>query len=303
MTAVWVTLAFAANSIVFPIFLFLPVLLVKGLVPVRPFRALCDRALVWISFRWIGNNALIFRHLAGMEIDAEIDPGIEFSRGKRYLILPNHQTWTDIIVLQSVFKQRTPFLTFFLKSELRWVPVFGLVWWALGFPYMKRHSAAYLARHPEKKGQDLETTKRFCERIRQNPFAIINFVEGTRRTPAKLARSSYKHLLPPKAGGVAIAFQALEYGFDHILDVTLSYETERHSFVDLLAGRVRKVRVQVRELPLESVPRGDYFSDEAFADRFRGWLNGVWAEKDERIDRENRAAAVVPKQAPGASGS
>ena len=31
-------------------------------------------------------------------------------------------------------------------------PVIGLAWWALGFPFMKRYSKAYLAKHPEKKG-------------------------------------------------------------------------------------------------------------------------------------------------------
>lgn len=299
MKTVLVTLAFAVNSVVFPIVLFLPVLLIKGLVPVRRFRTFCDKVLVWISFRWISGNSFIFQRLAGMHIDVEMDPGIELVHNKRYLILPNHQTWADIFVLQTVFHPRAPFLTFFLKSQLRWVPVFGLIWWALGFPYMKRHSPAYIAKHPEKKGQDLETTKRFCDGIRKRPFAIINFVEGTRRTPEKAMRSPYKHLLPPKAGGVAIALQALDYGFDHILDVTMTYDSERNSFGDLLAGRVRNVKVQVRELPLKSVPQGDYFADEAFAVRFREWLNGVWAEKDARLDVVAGEEADV-QRAPGA---
>lgn len=283
MTLVLTALAFAVNTFVFPILLFLPLLLIKALVPIRRFRAACDRGLVGISYRWTSVNAFIFQRIGGMKINVDMAPGIELVRDKRYLILPNHQTWTDIIVLQSVFHPRSPFLTFFLKSQLRWIPVFGLIWWALGFPYMKRHSAAYVAKHPEKKGQDLETTKRFCERIRNNPFAVINFVEGTRWTPEKAKRSPYKHLLQPKAGGVAIALQALDYGFDHILDVTMTYDSARNSFVDLLAGRVRNVTVQVRELPLASVPQGDYFADDAFAVEFREWLNAMWAEKDRRL--------------------
>lgn len=283
MTRLLVTTAFALNTLVFPVLLFLPVLAVKGLVPVRRFRAACDRALIWISFRWTSNNTRLFRRFGGLRIDVDLPPEIELSGSKRYLILPNHQTWTDIFILQAVFHPRTPFLTFFLKSQLFWVPVFGIIWWALGFPYMKRHSPAYLAKHPEKKGQDLATTKRFCQRIRSKPFAIINFVEGTRRTPAKAKRSPYKNLLPPKAGGVAIALQALDYSFDHVLDVTMTYDSPRNSFGELLAGRVKNVKVVVRELPLESVPRGDYFGDEAFAKEFREWLNGVWAQKDERL--------------------
>lgn len=283
MKLLLVTFAFALNSLVFPVLLFLPVLALKGLVPVKAFRAACDRAMVWISFRWTNNNTWLFTRLGGLRLDVDLPEQIELSPKKRYLILPNHQTWTDILVLQAVFHPRTPFLTFFLKSQLRWVPVFGVIWWALGFPYMKRHSAAYLAKHPEKRGQDLETTRRFCQRLKDRPFAIINFVEGTRRTPAKAAKSPFKQLLPPKAGGVAIAMQSLDYSFDHVLDVTITYTSKTISFPDLLAGRVGRVKVEVREVPLASVPRGDYFADEAFAAQFRAWLNQVWEEKDKRL--------------------
>jgi 1-acyl-sn-glycerol-3-phosphate acyltransferase len=41
-------------------------------------------------------------------------------------------------VLQRIFHGRIPFLKFFLKQELIWVPVIGLAWWALDFPFMKR---------------------------------------------------------------------------------------------------------------------------------------------------------------------
>lgn len=284
MNRLLVTSLFAANSVFYPVVLFLPVLAAKGLVPVRRFREACDRVLVGISFEWTKGNALIFEKVGGLRVETRFADGVTLDPSKRYLILPNHQSWVDIIVLQGVFHPKTPFLTFFLKSELRWVPVFGLIWWALGFPYMKRHSAAYLAKHPEKKGQDLETTKRFCERIRKNPFAVINFVEGTRRTKEKAKKSPFKHLLQPKAGGIATAISALDYEFDHVLDVTLVYDTERNSFDDLLAGRPIGVTVDVRDVPLQNVPRGDYFNDEAFAAEFRDWLNGLWADKDARFE-------------------
>ena len=58
-----------------------------------------------------------------------------------YLVLSNHRSWVDILVLQSVFRGRIPFLKFFLKQQLIWVPLLGLAWWALDFPFMRRHSA------------------------------------------------------------------------------------------------------------------------------------------------------------------
>ncbi|HCH76877.1 MAG TPA: acyltransferase, partial [Pseudomonas sp.] len=47
-----------------------------------------------------------------------------------YLVTSNHQSWADILVLQYQLNRRMPFLKFFLKQELIWVPVIGLCWWA-----------------------------------------------------------------------------------------------------------------------------------------------------------------------------
>ncbi len=83
-----------------------------------------------------------------------------------YLVVSNHQSWVDILVLQAVFNRRIPFLKFFLKQQLIWVPFLGLAWWALDFPFMRRHSAAYLEKHPEERGKDLEATR---QRLREVP--------------------------------------------------------------------------------------------------------------------------------------
>jgi 1-acyl-sn-glycerol-3-phosphate acyltransferase len=151
---------------------------------------------------------------------------------------------------------------------------------------MRRYPASLVARRPELRGRDLETTRRFCRRIRGRPYAIINFLEGTRRTPAKAAKSPLQHLLPARAGGIATALAALEYEFDHVLDVTIAYTRPTYSFADLILGRVGEVRVDVREIPLADIPHGEYFADEAFAQRFRDWLNDHWRRKDERLDAD-----------------
>lgn len=274
---------FVLNTLFNAVFLFNVVLLAKLVVPVPGWRRACDRALVRISLAWTRWNTRVLA-IGGFKVAGQVAPGIELRTDARYLIISNHLSWTDIFALQTLFHSRTPFLTFFLKRQLLYVPVFGVIWWALGFPFMARVGAAQAARRPELRLKDLETTKRFCKRIRGHPYAIINFVEGTRRTPRKAAASPYRHLLVPRAGGIATALQALEYEFDHVLDVTLLYASEQRSFLDLLKGNVGRVLADVREIPLPSIPRGDYFSDPAYADRFRTWLNGYWREKDERFE-------------------
>ncbi|MEO7387566.1 MAG: acetyltransferase, partial [Gammaproteobacteria bacterium] len=82
-----------------------------------------------------------------------------------YMVNCNHQSWADIFVLQRVFNGRIPLLKFFLKQQLIYVPVIGLAWWALDFPFMRRHSDQVLRQHPEKRLEDLEATRRACAKF------------------------------------------------------------------------------------------------------------------------------------------
>jgi 1-acyl-sn-glycerol-3-phosphate acyltransferase len=51
-----------------------------------------------------------------------------------YLVIANHQSWSDILVLQKIFNRKIPFLKFFLKKELIWVPFMGIAWWRARLP-------------------------------------------------------------------------------------------------------------------------------------------------------------------------
>ena len=68
----------------------------------------------------------------------------ELTCSRWYLLLSNHQSWTDIVVLQTVFRDLIPPLKFFTKMELIWLPFLGQAMWALDFPFMRRFSRAYL---------------------------------------------------------------------------------------------------------------------------------------------------------------
>jgi 1-acyl-sn-glycerol-3-phosphate acyltransferase len=216
-----------------------------------------------------------------------------------YMVICNHRSWADIFVLQHVFNRRIPMLKFFLKRELIWVPVMGLAWWALDFPFMKRHSESYLAKHPEKRLEDVETTRRACRKFALVPTSVMNFVEGTRFTPAKhdAQRSPYAHLLKPKAGGLALALDALGDRFDSLLDVTIVYPDGTPTFWSFLRGDVRRVVVDVERRPIPAEVRdGDYLVDPEFRARTQRWLHGVWTEKDARI-----GAVLAGARAPGAA--
>lgn len=264
--------------------LLFPLTLVKLLLPVQRIRLALGRGLAWIGEGWISCNKgwmnLVQRtrwHVSG---------GERLKRDASYLITSNHQSWVDILVLQYQLNRRIPLMRFFLKKELLFVPVMGLAWWALDFPFMKRYSKAYLAKHPEKRGKDLETTRRACAKFRQIPVAITNFLEGTRFTQAghDAQQSPFKHLLKPRAGGIAFVIDAMGEQLKTLVNVTIHYPDGRPSFWDLLCGRMKQVVVRLEEIQIPRQFLGrNYEQDPAYRAEFQQWVNALWQRKDQLL--------------------
>lgn len=278
-------LLIAASTVVHVVPL-LAVALVKAALPVARLRRASNAALTGIAESWIGGNSWMVDHLLCTRVQVQEDAALQ--RDGHYLVLANHQSWVDIVILQKVFNRRIPLMRFFLKRQLFWVPLLGLAWWALDFPFMGRHTPKQIARRPELARRDIETTRRACEKFREIPVAIMNFVEGTRFTPDKHARQSapYRHLLKPKSGGVAFVLDAMGTGLHAILDVTIAYPAGRPSMMDLVADRIPEVRVHVRQRPIPAeLLHGDYQNDRLFRIRFQQWMNGLWQEKDADLAR------------------
>ncbi len=282
------SLLLALNTIVCCTPLFI-VAIFKLCLPFPAAQRCTDWLMSHIHEAWISNNKawmnLLRRtrwHLEGMQ-------GLDYQHS--YLITSNHQSWVDIMVLQYVFNRRIRPLKFFLKQELIWVPVIGLAWWALGFPFMKRYSKAYLAKHPEKKGKDLETTRKTCAKFRHNPVGIFNFVEGTRFTEAKHAQqqSPFRYLLKPKAGGIAFVLDAMGEQLEAIVNVTIHYPAGRPGYWDLLCGNVREVVVHVEKLmiPAEFIGK-NYDQDDQYRLAFQQWINRLWEDKDTLLEQLHR---------------
>jgi len=258
---------------------------IKLLLPMRSARLAITRWLMAIGENWVSGNALIL----GLHRSAELDAhGLDnLNRDGWYLVIANHQTWSDILILQTIFNRRIPFLKFFIKQELIWFPLLGIAWWALDMPFMKRYSKSYLAKHPEKKGDDLKATREACKKFSTTPTSVINFVEGTRFSVEKKERrgSQYDNLLPPRAGGIALAVSSMGGMFDAILDVTVVYPDRVVSFWEMCCGELRPVVIDVVKRPVDEwLLQGDYSNDREYRATFHRWLKDIWTEKDERIN-------------------
>ena len=266
-----------------PLLLFFAVL--KLLLPFTALRLHLDPVLVRIAEAWIAGNSGWMRLTQKTRWDVEGIDGLN-PRGW-YLVNCNHQSWVDILVLQHLLTRRIPLLKFFLKRQLLWVPVMGLAWWALDFPFMRRHSEETLKKHPELRARDREATRRACEKFALIPTSVMNFSEGTRFTPLKQQRqqSPYRHLLRPKAGGIALALNVMGDKFRAILDVTIVYPGGAPNFWEFLCGRLRCVRVRVQRLPVpKHLVSADYANDAAVRAAFQQWMQDIWQNKDAQIE-------------------
>ena len=279
-------LSLIALNTVFWSALLLAFAVVKLVLPFAAVRRRLDPLLNAIATSWIACNGGILRLTQQRHWDVEGNENLV--RDGWYLVTCNHQSWADIFVLQQVLSRRVPMLKFFLKQQLIYVPVIGLAWWALDFPFMRRHGKSALAKHPELRHRDRDATRRACERFRLVPTSVMSFPEGTRFTAAKHAAQSapYRHLLRPKAGALAMSLEAMGAQFESMLDVTVVYPQGAPTFWEFLCGRGGGVVVRVAQVPIPAEFRsGDYAADNAYRQRFHGWVEALWRAKDEQIER------------------
>ncbi|MAD73229.1 MAG: acyltransferase [Rheinheimera sp.] len=266
------------------LFWFVPVTLlaILKLPPITRWQSWMTYLLDACAVAWISVNNFTTRLFTRIRWNVQ---GLEqLSRKDWYLLLANHQSWADILVLQNIFNRKIPFIKFFLKKELIYVPLLGICWWALDFPFMKRYSKHFLQKNPQLQGKDIETTRKACLKFQFKPTTVMNFVEGTRFTKAKhdMQQSPFSHLLKPKAGGVAFVLGAMGNQLHKMLNVTIYYPQGIPSFWDYISGKVRDITVNINVLPISSDLIGDY-NDPNYREHFQQWVNQLWQQKDREL--------------------
>jgi len=277
------SLLFSLNVLFWPFIIF-AFSIPKFLLPFNSMRRIFDRIFLWLAENWISCNSGWMNLTQNTKWDVQ---GVEdFNYNGWYLVVSNHQSWVDIFVMQHLLNRRIPLMKFFLKRELIWVPVMGLAWWALEFPFLRRHSAEYLKKQPQQKRKDFDTTRLSCEKFANIPTSVMNFLEGTRFTKSKHARqeSPYQYLLRPKAGGIALALSVLGDKFNSLLNITIVYPDGIPTFWEFLCGKLKRVIVRFQNIEIpKHLLRGDYEGDNNFRVAFQLWVQQLWQEKDLQI--------------------
>ncbi len=272
------TLIGASTVIIFGLFI--------KLLPIRSWRKKATTRLLRLPMLWISTLQMI------MKIN---------SRGKWrvsgpqnlvpngcYILISNHVSWVDILILNACFNRKIPVIKFFTKNELKWqLPLAGLACWLLDYPFMQRHSKAAIIKNPTLRNQDIETIKKACQKLRQHPVTLVNFIEGTRFTAAKKARqnSPFENLLKPRSAGTAVAIEQLYTNLTGIIDATLCFPDDNMTFWKFACGDFSHLILHYRVIQPTQDLVGDYHHDRQFRVHFQTWLNALWHEKDALINQ------------------
>lgn len=247
---------------------------------------------------WVANNAFLMRLTNKIDWDIQGLENVQPVKGS-CIIISNHLSWTDIVMLGHVYRGKIPITKFFLKQSLIFIPVVGLVCYAIGMPFLKRYTREQLLRNPKLKHKDLDTTRKACMSLVDQPSSLINFVEGTRYTPekAKAQKSTYRNLMPPKAASLAVALGLIGKDIDCLFNTTLLYpHTEGNVFFALLCGRLKKVIARVEKIEHRDEMVGDYLGDKQFKHKFTQNLRQIWQQKDEQLTQIKLKEGLIKQE-------
>jgi 1-acyl-sn-glycerol-3-phosphate acyltransferase len=260
----------------------------RALVPARGVKVWFAAAMTRVIDGWVGANRVMLKGLALTKIDVSIRSSETLRRDRWYVVISNHQGWSDILVLQDTFLDRIPPLKFFVKRQLIWIPFLGFAMWLLGFPYVRRYSREAIARDPDLRKHDQEATQRASASFRHRPTSVLNFMEGTRFTDEKHRgqQSKYRNLLMPKTGGFGYVVASLGERIDRVLDVTIVYPDGAPSFWQFISGQCPRVHIEIdsRSAPQLVLETADALSP-ASRDTLHTWVDHLWSQKDVRIDQ------------------
>ena len=260
---------------------------IAKLMPIRNLRYQLMKITLMVPTFWMDANALIVKLAIGNQF--QIHGNTELSTKSWYLLLANHRTWLDILVLGIAFRHKAPIIKFFLKQELLWsLPVAGWACYLLDYPFMKRHSTQEIRKNPQLRFDDIKTARNACKKFKEHPTTIMNFIEGTRFSEEKRERqnSPYKHLLKPKGAGIGIVLEEMNTHLSGIIDTAIAYDTHKISLWDFACGNFKAIHLTYQLLPLTQDLIGDFNEDRQYRKRLQHWLNELWEQKDRTLDKD-----------------
>jgi 1-acyl-sn-glycerol-3-phosphate acyltransferase len=209
------------------------------------------------------------------------------STKKWYLGMSNHSSWADIFVLLFISNYKLPLLKFFIKKELRWIPVVYLIHKTIDMPFLNRHAPDEIRKNPGLRTRDFENTKTAAQKFTRYPTTAFSFAEGTRFTDAKraLQASPFEDLLKPKTGALVTALSGMPM-VDELIDFTIIYKTSKRSAWDFACGEMNEAKIIVKSYKIPASIRGLDNNSAVFRNEFRIFIDSIWRKKQTLIEEK-----------------
>lgn len=225
--------------------------------------------------------------------------GDAFFVGEPALVVCNHRSWMDTVILYSLARQVRMHgdIKFLAKRSLLAVPIYGFSGWVLDVViFIQRHSTAAGRR------MGLLFTSLTDPRRNGWPYWLVNYLEGTRFTVKKRDAAQdfakkrdlkqLRHVLQPRTKGFIATIRALRGSLSAVYDVTIGYDEDgsfeivpsfKEMYFTTSPSKKRIIHVHQRRIPLSELP-----DDE---DKLRDWVYKLYEQKDELIDRFKRTGS------------
>ena len=107
---------------------FLPVVffsLLKLIIPIRSVKYHCITVVQALASFWVSSTIFIIKILSATEIEFEQDA--ELNEASTYLVISNHKSWLDTLILMLAFHKKIPSLKFFMKFQMFFLMVLVLI--------------------------------------------------------------------------------------------------------------------------------------------------------------------------------
>lgn len=232
-----------------------------------------QRSIAYTVWAWWGFAA---QKICGLRV---IVTGDQLPSDENAVVICNHQEMSDIIVIlcHAYNIGTVTRTTWMAKNVLKYVPGLG---WGMAFL-----DTVFLKRNWSRDAAGINAT---FEKVTKNklPIWMISFPEGTRSTPAKLAKSReyarlrgvepMKHLLIPRTTGFVATIAGLRSHVQAVYSFTIGYPGKVPTLTGIIRGDVKEVGLHVRRIPIDEIP----LDKEAAA-----WLVSEFRIKDALLDQ------------------
>ncbi|XP_064642316.1 1-acyl-sn-glycerol-3-phosphate acyltransferase epsilon-like [Lineus longissimus] len=231
-----------------------------------------------------------YEHYTGIQLVLYGDAEEIMKKKENIVYMSNHQCTVDWIVadMVSVRQGSLGHLRYILKDGLRYFPLYGY--------YFEQHGSVYIKRAG--KFQEARTVKNL-ERLKDMPFWLVVFPEGTRYNPENpnvIAKSQefaqsrdlavLEHVLTPRFKATCLCIQTLREEIDAVYDVTVAYSNTNSadgkrrtapSMPDFLQKVSPQVHVHVARIDIKDIPEDE--------EKLKSWMMERYVFKEQLLKR------------------